>query len=96
MVHHRQLMFKNKYLSLMANYGVEVEAGQVGGWTPPLSYRAVPALVAPKRFLGRRGSAVCCVMYVEGMDYCTQYKDPARVQDQARPENGGGRCGDHI
>ena len=39
MANHCQLMFKNKYLSLMSNYGVEVEAGQVGGWTPPLSFK---------------------------------------------------------
>ena len=52
MANHRQLMIKNKYLSLMSNYGVEVEAGQVRGWTPPLSFKQYLHLLLQRDFWG--------------------------------------------
>ena len=40
MVNKRQLIYKNKFVTLMSLYGVEVEGGAGDkGWTPPLSYR---------------------------------------------------------
>ena len=40
MVNHRQLIFKNKFSTLMALYGVEEEVlDQQRGWTPPLSLK---------------------------------------------------------
>ena len=39
MVNKRQLIYKNKFVTLMSLYGVEVEGGAGDrGWTPPLSY----------------------------------------------------------
>ena len=52
MANHCQLMIKNKYLSLMSNYGVEVEAGQVRGWTPPLSFKQYLHLLLRRDFWG--------------------------------------------
>ena len=52
MANHYQLVLKNKYMSLMSHYGVEVEAGQVGGWTPPLSYRQYLHLLLQRDFWG--------------------------------------------
>ena len=54
MANHCQLMVKNKFLSLMSNYGVEVEAvaGQVRGWTPPLSFRQYLHLLLRRDFWG--------------------------------------------
>ena len=39
-VNKRQLIYKNKFVTLMSLYGVEVE-GDAGdrGWTPPLSFK---------------------------------------------------------
>ena len=41
MANHHQLVLKNKYVSLMSHYGVEVEVQQIksGGGPPPLLYR---------------------------------------------------------
>ena len=54
MANHCQLVIKNKFLSLMSNYGVEVEAvaGQVRGWTPPLSFRQYLHLLLRRDFWG--------------------------------------------
>ena len=52
MVNHRQLVLKNKYISLMSQYGIEVEARQVVGWIPPLSYRQYLHLLLRKDFWG--------------------------------------------
>ena len=54
MVHHRQLIYKNKYLALMSQYGVEVEerADQDRGWTPPLSYKQYLCLLLQRDFWG--------------------------------------------
>ena len=52
MVNHRQLVLKNKYISLMSQCGVEVETQQVGGWTPPLSYRQYCHLLLQRDFWG--------------------------------------------
>ena len=54
MANHHQLVLKNKFISLMSNYGVEVEAvaGQVRGWTPPLSYRQYLHLLLRRDFWG--------------------------------------------
>ena len=54
MVNHRQLVLKNKLLSLLSHYGVEVEAEvqQSRGWTPPLSYRQYLHLLLWRDFWG--------------------------------------------
>ena len=40
MVNKRQLINKNKFVTLMSLYGVKVEGGAGDrGWTPPLSYK---------------------------------------------------------
>ena len=54
MVNHWQLIYKNKYLALMSQYGVEVEerAGQDRGWTPPLSYKQYLCLLLQRDFWG--------------------------------------------
>ena len=54
MVNHRQLVLKNKFLSLSSHYGVEVEAEvqQSRGWTPPLSYRQYLYLLLCRDFWG--------------------------------------------
>ena len=63
MANHLQLMIKNKFLSLMSNYGVEVEAvaGQVRGWTPPLSFRQY---------------CICCSKEIFGAmkQFCLQFR----------------------
>ena len=42
MVNKRQLIYKNKFVTLMSLYGVEVEGGAGDrGWTPPLSFKQV-------------------------------------------------------
>ena len=52
MVNHCQLVLKNKYISLMSQYGVEVEAQQAREWTPPLSYKQYLHLLLRKDFRG--------------------------------------------
>ena len=52
MANHHQLMIKDKCLSLMSNYGVEIEAGQVRGWTPPLSFKQYLHLLLQRDFWG--------------------------------------------
>ena len=54
MVNHWQLIYKNKYLALMSQYGVEVEerADQDRGWTPPLSYKQYLHLLLQRDFWG--------------------------------------------
>ena len=40
MVNKRQLIYKNKFVTLMTLYGVKVEGGAGDrGWTPPLSFK---------------------------------------------------------
>ena len=45
-------MLKNKFIALMSTYGVVVEGGQAGGWTPPLSYRQYLHLLLQRDFWG--------------------------------------------
>ena len=54
MVNHWQLIYKNKYLSLMSQYGVEVEgeADWGRGWTPPLSFKQYLCLLLQRDFWG--------------------------------------------
>ena len=54
MVNHWQLIYKNKYLALMSQYGVKVEkrADQDRGWTPPLSYKQYLCLLLWRDFWG--------------------------------------------
>ena len=54
MVNHWQLICKNKYLSLMSQYSVEVEgeADQGRGWNPPLSFKQYLHLLLWRDFWG--------------------------------------------
>ena len=54
LVNHRQLVIKNKFLSLMSQYGIRVEgaADQDRGWIPPLSYRQYLHLLLQSDFWG--------------------------------------------
>ena len=54
LVNHRQLVIKNKYMSLVSQYGVQVEgaADQGRGWVPPLSYRQYLHLLLRRDFWG--------------------------------------------
>ena len=54
MVNHWQLIYKNKCLSLMFWYGVEVEEGvdRGRGWTPPLSFKQYLCLLLQRDFWG--------------------------------------------
>ena len=54
MAHHWQLILKNKYLSLMSQYSVQVkgEADQGRGWTPPLSFKQYLRLLLQRDFWG--------------------------------------------
>ena len=54
MANHWQLILKNKYLSLMSQYSVQVEgeADQGSGWAPPLSYKQYLCLLLRRDFWG--------------------------------------------
>ena len=54
MANHWQLILKNKYLSLMSQYGVQVEgeADQGRGWAPPLSFKQYLCLLLWRDFWG--------------------------------------------
>ena len=53
MVNKRQLIYKNKFVTLMSLYGVEVEGGAGDrGWTPPLSYKQYLKLLLQHDFWG--------------------------------------------
>ena len=54
MANHRQLILKNKFISLMSQYGVQVEgeADQGRRWTPPLSYKQYLHLLLWRNFWG--------------------------------------------
>ena len=54
MANHQQMIMKNKFVSLMAQYGIEVEgvADQGSGWAPPLSYRQYLRLLLWRDFWG--------------------------------------------
>ena len=54
MVNHQQLIYKNKYLSWMFQYGVKVEgmANWGSGWTPPLSFKQYLCLLLRRDFWG--------------------------------------------
>ena len=52
MVNHRQLVMKSKFWSLSSHYGVEEEAQESRGWTPPLSYRQYLHLMLRRDFWG--------------------------------------------
>ena len=54
LVNHRQLVIKNKFLSLMSQYGIWVEgaADQGRRWVPPLSYRQYLHLLLQRDFWG--------------------------------------------
>ena len=54
MANHQQLIYKNKYLSLMSQYSVQVEgeADQGRGWAPPLSFKQYLCLLLWRDFWG--------------------------------------------
>ena len=54
LVNHWQLVIKNKYMSLMSQYGVQVEgaADQDREWVPPLPYRQYLHLLLWRDFWG--------------------------------------------
>ena len=54
MANHWQLIIKNKYMTLMSQYGIVVEgvADQDRGWTPPLSYKQYLCLLLRRDFWG--------------------------------------------
>ena len=47
MVNHQQLIYKNKFPTLMALYGVKEESLDMQkGWVPPLSFKELPKAAA--------------------------------------------------
>ena len=53
MVNKRQLIYKNKFVTLMSLYSVKVEGGAGDrGWTPPLSYKQYLKLLLQCHFWG--------------------------------------------
>ena len=52
MANNRQLVLKNKFISLMSMYGIEVEEDQARGWTPLLSFRQYLHLLLQRDFWG--------------------------------------------
>ena len=67
MANHQQLIIKNKFMSLMSQYGVKVEgvADQGRGWTPPLSYKQYLRLLLQRDFWG--DEVVCMLSHVCGL-----------------------------
>ena len=88
MANHHQLMFKNKYLSLMSNYGVEVEAGQVRGWTPPLSFKQYLHLLLRRDFWGDEAVlfAVSCMWRARITVLNTKILQEYRIRHDQRME----------
>ena len=52
MANNHQLVFKNKFITLMSTYGIEVEEDRARGWTPLLSFRQYLHLLLRRDFWG--------------------------------------------